>query len=406
MVLSRLPTRPRVALYSHDAQGLGHVRRNLAVAGVLADGGRRDVLLLTGAKEAGVFPTPDGVELLTLPAIAKTPDGAYEARSLALSMSALIRLRSQTICAALDSFAPDVFIVDKLPLGIQGELEVALDVLAQRHSTRFVLGLREVLDDPATVRSEWAQSGAEKAMRERYDAIWVYGDQRAYDPIVEYGLDHDIAEKVRFSGYLGCDPGAMIDGRAREPEVLNLPPGDFALCLVGGGQDGTELATAFARASLREGLSGVIVTGPFMPASARRELDRIAAGRPDLLVLSFLDDPGSLMARAHSVVAMGGYNTVCELLHLGRRTLLVPRVTPRTEQLIRARCLVAHGLVDLLHPAALSPEALGSWLSAEPEPRPHPRATVDLDGLSRLPGLLDELNPPDRVMEGSHALAV
>lgn len=111
------------------------------------------------------------------------------------------------------------------------------------------------------------------------------------------------------------------------------------------------------------------------------------------------------MARAHSVVAMGGYNTVCELLHLGRRTLVVPRVKPRTEQLIRARRLAARDLVDFLHPAELSPAALGAWLSAEPDPRPHPRETVDLDGLSCLPMLLEELNLPDRVVEGSHALA-
>ncbi len=405
MVRSRIATRPRVALYSHDAQGLGHVRRNLAIAGALAAGGRRDVLLITGAKEAGAFATPPGVELLTLPAVRKSADGVYEARSFALSLDALVRLRSETIRAALGAFAPDVFIVDKLPLGIESELLPALDLLTKWHSTRFVLGLREVLDDPATVRREWEQIGAEKAMRERYDAVWVYGDQRVYDPIAEYDLDEEIADKIRFTGYLGCDPGGMVDGRARE-RALNLPPGDVALCVVGGGQDGFELAEAFARAPLREGLTGVILTGPFMPTPARRELERLAAERPDLLVLSFLDDPGSLMAHAHSVVAMGGYNTVCELLHLGRRTLVVPRVTPRTEQLIRARSLAAHGLVDLLHPAELSPAALGSWLSAEPGPRPNPGETVDLDGLSCLPGLLDELNVPDRVAEGSYALAV
>ncbi len=405
MVLSRIATRPRIALYSHDAQGLGHVRRNLAIAGVLAAGATRDVLLITGAKEAGVFATPPGVELLTLPAIAKSRDGAYAARSLAFSLSALIRLRSETICAALDSFAPDVLIVDKLPLGIEGELEPAMDLLAEHHSTRFVLGLREILDDPVTVLREWVQTGAQAAMRDRYDAIWVYGDRDVYDPVVEYGLDDEIAEKVRFSGFLGSDPGSVVDGQARE-HALNLPRGDVALCLVGGGQDGFELAASFARAPLRDGLSGVIATGPFMPADGRRELDRLASQRPDLLVLSFLDDPGSLMARAHSVVAMGGYNTVCELLHLGRRTLIVPRVTPRTEQLIRARHLAALALVDVLHPGDVSPALLGSWLSAEPGPRADPHETVDLDGLSSLPGLLDELDLPDRYEEGSLALAV
>src|SRR3712207_2248209 len=100
--------KPRIALYSHDALGLGHVRRNLAIASRLVEGGRRSALLITGAREAGALPMPPGVECLTLPALAKSGSGDYRSRSLDLSLSTLVRLRSQTIRAVLEAFEPDV----------------------------------------------------------------------------------------------------------------------------------------------------------------------------------------------------------------------------------------------------------------------------------------------------------
>lgn len=376
---------PRIALYSHDAQGLGHVRRNLAIAEAVAAGGDRDVLLVSGAKEAGVFTTPPGVELLILPGLDKVRGGpGYRPRSLALPLDALIRLRAQTMCAALEAFAPDVLVVDKHPLGIEGELRPTLDVLGARGQTRIVLGLREVLDDPVTVHREWRGCGALEAVRSFYDAVWVYGDPKVYDPVREYALGDDIADLVRHTGYLGR-PAGLGSGT---PE---LPEGEVAACLVGGGEDGFALAAAFAAAPQPDGMTGVVVAGPFMPAAERKDLHAVADARDDLVVLDFLDGPGALIGRATCAVTMGGYNSICELLHQGCRTLVVPRVHPRVEQRIRAQRLAAHGVVDVLQPADATAEAIGGWLADRPGPREHPRDVVDLDGLARLPDLVDEL---------------
>ena len=38
------------------------------------------------------------------------------------------------------------------------------------------------------------------------------------------------------------------------------------------------------------------------------------------------------MARAIGVVAMGGYNTFCEILSFDKRAIIVPRTAPRMEQ--------------------------------------------------------------------------
>ena len=47
---------------------------------------------------------------------------------------------------------------------------------------------------------------------------------------------------------------------------------------------------------------------------------------------------------------MGGYNTYCEILSFDKPALIVPRVRPREEQLIRARRAAELGLVEMLLP--------------------------------------------------------
>jgi predicted glycosyltransferase len=54
------------------------------------------------------------------------------------------------------------------------------------------------------------------------------------------------------------------------------------------------------------------------------------------------------MAEAEGIVAMGGYNTFCEILSLDKRALIVPRSKPRREQIIRATQAQELGLIRML----------------------------------------------------------
>jgi predicted glycosyltransferase len=387
----------RVALYSHDTMGIGHIRRNQAIAqALMASAQEASSLLIAGAKEAGALVMPPGIDCLTLPAVSKgEASGLYGTRRLQIPFEELIQLRSQTIQAALTAYEPDVFIVDKAPCGVCRELEPALVQLRRGGRTRCILGLREILDEPAVASREWRQSESDEAVARFYDAVWVYGDRRLFDPIQEYGLAPATAAKVQFTGYFdrrqrlsacsvaGGDPLAE----------LRLPPGRLALCMVGGGQDGALLARAFSEAPLPDDMNAVLITGPFMPREVGCELHRLAADRRRFRVIDFIAEPNLLLARAERVVAMGGYNTVSELLSFETPALLVPRVAPRQEQWIRAQRLRALGLVDVLHPDEVSAAAVARWLS-DPAPTPKsPRYQLDFGGLSRLPQLLDDLLP-------------
>ena len=68
---------------------------------------------------------------------------------------------------------------------------------------------------------------------------------------------------------------------------------------------------------------------------------------------------------ADVVVSMGGYNTVCELLTLRKRLIVVPRVRPVQEQLIRAQRMAAGGLLRMVHPDQLTPASLWQVVHAE-----------------------------------------
>lgn len=384
----------RVALYSHDTMGLGHMRRNLLLAQALQHSPLRAVvLMIAGAREASLVTKTAGVDCVALPSLWKDGGGHYRPRHLDVSLDDLLAVRARTTAAALEAFAPDVLIVDNVPRGALGELDPALESLRARGRTRLVLGLRDVLDDPLVLQREWTHAQNQEAVHRYYDAVWVYGDPAVYDPVREYGFAPDVANKVRYTGYLDQRARTRFTGRQRGDPValLGLPDGPLALCLVGSGQDGAPLAEAFAEANLPHGTNGVLVTGPCMPVDVRRRVQRAAAGRPGWRIVRFLSEPTRLVRRADHVVAMGGYNTICEVLSFRKPALIVPRVKPRREQLIRAERLEALGLVDVLHPADLTPAALSEWL-AQDRSRPAPaRRRVDLNGLTRVPKLLAEL---------------
>jgi predicted glycosyltransferase len=235
------------------------------------------------------------------------------------------------------------------------------------------------------VRRQWIRQRNFEAIREAYDEIWVYGDPGFHDPVATCDLGAEVRRRARYTGYLDQRP--RLDGGTAETvrrATLGADDRPFVLCTVGGGRDGAALAEAFVKTPLPEGHRGILVTGLQMPESVRLRFTQQAASRPDLTVIAFVPEPVALVRDAAAVIAMGGYNTVAEVLSFGQRALIVPRIRPRAEQLIRAEVLAERGLVDLLHPDALSAEALGRWLAAGPRGRRNTPADLDMGGLDRV----------------------
>jgi predicted glycosyltransferase len=378
--------RRRIVLYSHDTMGLGHKRRNLLIAQTLGRSDfETDILMISGMRDASDGATPAGVDCLTLPALQKCENGQYQSRRLGLGLKEMIGLRSQLICTAIKNFQPDVLIVDNVPRGVMRELDPTLAYVRSQPQMRCVLGLRDVLDTPDVVQRDWQRADNYAALRYDYDAIWIYGDPNIYDLRQEYGLPPDLIAKIQPLGYLNqCDRLRYVRANAcNNLAALQLPTDHFVLCLVGGGQDGAALAEAFTQATFPTGMTGVLLTGPFMPPDIQQTLCHQASQHPHLRIVHYLEEPTLLLERASRAIAMGGYNTTCEILSFQKPALLVPRITPRQEQWIRAERLHQMGLVDVLHPDRLSAAALTTWLHQPLDPNPV-RPAVNLNGLDNL----------------------
>ena len=369
----------RVVLYSHDTMGIGHMRRNILIASeIKAQFPKASVLVIAGAMEACAFAQNAGIDCLTLPSFSKKPNGTYTSRNLDIPAGDVLDVRTQTILATIQSFQPDLFIVDKVACGAGGELLPSLQWLTKNTDCRCVLGMREILDSPNHVQRDWEKTHSFAVIREHFHSIWIYGDPHVFNAVEEYEFPDDIANRVIFTGYLNT--------RSRLNNVKDTSDSQdpYVLCTVGGGQDGKSLAQHFMESIRETGINSILLTGPYMPSSTRRMVNSYAANIKALKVIEFVIEGDVLLKQASQVVSMGGYNTIAAILTHRKPALIVPRVTPRTEQLIRARRLADLGLVSSIHPDELTSSAISKWLTRNDNESSAARPSLDMNGLNRI----------------------
>ena len=381
----------RVLIYSHDTFGLGNIRRMLEVARHLVEASPEvSALVVTGSPQLQAMRLPPRVDTVKLPCLARDVDGHYGARFLDLSLARTVRLRANLIRSTIADYAPDLILVDKKPFGVEDELAAAFaEGPAAGVRPRRVLLLRDILDSPEATRHVWRKNGCFEAIEAYYDEVLVLGSPEIFDLREEYAFPPFAAAKVRFCGYIARQRGAR--GRDALRREWHLHEGEpLVLVTPGGGEDGHALVRTWL-----QGLQGLpdrlrprshIVFGPEMAEAPRTALQALARTMPQVSLQVFSDDMMSLMAAADVVVSMGGYNTVCELLSLPRRAVVVPRVKPGQEQALRAERMAARGFLRCVHPDGLSPAALMQAvqheLQAHADGHPLPRLG-DMQGLAR-----------------------
>ena len=163
----------RFFFYSHDGLGLGHTRRNLAIASVLSEyAPKASIMLATGVDEVDHLGVSPRIEILKLPRIQKVANGVYVSQHLRIPSNKIFALRGSILKEAVKSFRPTVMLVDKHPLGVSGELRSALKALRAAEG-RAVLGLRDILDDRITVLREWASYHLQDRIAEYYDRVLI-----------------------------------------------------------------------------------------------------------------------------------------------------------------------------------------------------------------------------------------
>src|SRR6266404_687836 len=347
----------RVLIYSHDSFGLGHLRRCRAIAHSLVDADPAvSILILSGSPIIGSFDFRSRVDFVRVPGVIKLRNGEYVSLNLHIDIDDTLAMRSSIIRHTADIFDPDL----------------------------LILGLRDVMDDPEALESEWERKHAVPALSEYYDEIWVYGLSQICDPLAGLSVPQSVRRRMAYTGYLRRSAVELQVA----PEVQGIIGSDFLLVTPGGGGDGEALIDLVLSAYEYDcaiPFPALLVFGPFMLPEQRGAFADRASRLNNVRAITFNTRLESLMARAAGVVAMGGYNTFCEILSFDKRALIVPRTAPRLEQFIRTERAAELGLLTMLpEQEGRDPRVMATALRHLTE-QPPP-STVDIPGL--LDGML------------------
>lgn len=372
----------RVLLYSHDSVGLGHLRRNLAIANkIAASFPNSNVLIVTGSPCATQFQLPANTDMIKIPSISKDSKGRYVSLDQSGSLGETLQFRSEMILDAFRLFKPTLIIMDHQLIGLKGE---ALPMLreAKNNGVLIFYGSRDIKDGPEAVKASWNALERQWALRHVYDRVCVYGMRELFDPRIAYAPSLDGLKNIDFTGYI-IPPARKLEKKpvaGRRKKVL---------VTFGGGGDGIWRAEAYLKALKLKPVSwdSHIITGPLMDADVKRRIRRQAQKLEPIgsvKVQRFHRNIPALLQQVDAVVSMAGYNSCAEILQSGLPAVLLPRSFPRQEQLIRARIFAERGWVSYLEEKDTTPENLiGAVESALATPR-RSRPVADMNGLSTL----------------------
>src|ERR1051326_437634 len=377
----------RVAIYSQDSLGLGHLRRNTLIGRRLLERMPGSNILLFMDSPTGTFlDLPRGMDHMKLPSIRKIDAGHWKATVLQIDAPALHKWRADLLRDALTHYRPDLILVDHMPGGAQGELIPALKALKEVYpECSVILGLRDILDKQEVIERVWEEEGAYDALRLYYDRILIYGCREIFDAARIYHLPVP-PHGIRYCGYVVNRCPVRTSSSVRS--VIRPPGKRFVYVSAGGGGDSALLMHTYVRAIrlLRDKVDfdTVMAVGIHASPEVHEAIQSQARNLP-IEVVSHVTDGLGMMAAADMVVCMAGYKTLAEVVSLRKKALVIPRAGPRAEQRMRAGLFAARGLIDVLDPQDVTPEALGERLLADLQRNDFPAhdAAIEMSGQMR-----------------------
>ena len=359
----------RIAIYSQDGFGLGHMQRTCSIAWeIYRLRPEASILTFSDSQLGQFFPISPHHDYIKLPSIAKDSPGNWNATHLSMSFPEILHLRKQLISNVLLNYTPDIFLVDHMPHGAMGELLPALETIKHsRIHTQVVLGLRDILDSPEVTVNRWQVEGAYDVIERYYARILVFGMQDVYNVVEKYQIPEGDASKVFYCGYVTNLAKASNADTIRARYLADKST-DTRLIVVmaGGGADAypmmSTLIDALPKVLEDQSCVVAVITGPFMPAELITDLNRRATQLP-IHMMESVNDSLSYISAADLVIAMAGYNTSVEILRMKKPAILIPRAGPSAEQRTRARLFADKHWVDMIDPDELTPDILAQQIS-------------------------------------------
>jgi len=398
----------RLAIYTHDTYGMGHVRRCFNIIDALcAEHKDWPILLISGSPALSKFDhRPSNVDIIKLPTLAPTGELENQPAHLPLSAKEIVSIRKKILKATLQAFEPDIFLVDNFPLGARKELLPSLKMLGER-TTHKVLGLRDIVEDPKKTKERWAKEGVYDVLSNDYDSILIYGHQEIFDAGEAYAMPDQVRDKLTYCGYVTRAPSAFqksvpVRGEADCKSSVGARKRHL-LVTVGGGGDGLPLLnTFFQTAEVLSDFETTVVAGPMMGEGDWKKVQQRAASAENITAVKFLPDLVTHMGQADVVVCMGGYNTSAELIRLQRRAIIVPRdwrfgqhaigvgAGEEKEQKLRAEAMARNGYARVISPSDLTPESLAVAIREESAAKPGEMVPLSADGAKTVANLISD----------------
>lgn len=337
----------RILMYSHDTFGLGHLRRCRAIAHAIVEQFKGvSVLIISGSQIAGAFDFRARVDFVKIPSVIKLYNGQYDSIGEYIEIEEILEMRKLIIQRTAEVFQPDIFIADKEPLGLKGELVPTLEMFQER-GTSCVLGIRDVMDSPRLLKKEWEENKIIEQIERYYNRLWVYGPKDFWDPLTGFDISESLSERIRYTGFLDRDQPS-----SSHMEAATLPD-RYILVTAGGGGDGSVLMEQVIAAREHDPTLDfplVMVLGPFMNTENRERIRQRVSQLKNVILVDFDNRMEVLIQNAEAIVGMCGYNTFCEAMAFDKKALFVPRMVPREEQYIRAKRASELQLCQMLTP--------------------------------------------------------
>jgi predicted glycosyltransferase len=329
------------------------------------------VTVVTGGTPVAGFPGP-GVSHVALPAVTSGDQGFSGLADLDGNPvdEAFKARRRDMLLALFAETRPDIVVIEAFPFGrrqMRFELLPLLDAISLASPRpHLVTSVRDILQE--RVKAGRNEESAE-LIKQHFDLVMVHGDPDFARLDETFPLAAGFSEKVAYTG--------LVAGPEPEPAAENFD----VLISAGGGAAGAELARSAVEAAKLLPDSGrwCLITGPNLP---QPDFDAVMAAAPSGLdVFKFRRDFASLLGGARLSVSQAGYNTVCDILRAGCRSVLVPFAAGgETEQEFRADRLEHLGLASVVNEAGLTAARLAETIAAALAGPPPPRHPLDLDG--------------------------
>ncbi|MEM9907684.1 MAG: glycosyltransferase [Cyanobacteria bacterium P01_D01_bin.44] len=374
----------RLLFYCQHILGMGHLIRSMEIVrGLTHD---FEVCFINGGEVVQGFQVPPSVQVINLPAI-KTDTEFRELQPVdsTLSLVEVQTLRQQQLLKVLDSFQPDVLMIELFPFGrrrFSFEL-IPLIESARAQNTKVVCSLRDIV----VTKRDQARHEAKicRLMDQYFDQLLIHGDPSLHPLEESFSRVNDLDCDVHYTGYVVQQPEntrlTIVD------QIALGKKAPMILVSVGGGRFGHELLDCVVKAARI--LEGKIphriqmFTGPFMPEEKFWDLKHAAQDRQNLHIHRYTPNLLAYMNKAELSVSMAGYNTTMNILTTGVRAMMLPFTgNDDQEQTMRVDRLAQLGRVRRLHPEDLDPGRFATALMNQLKQSPA-ALNFNLDGVTQ-----------------------